>query len=293
VKEEAIKFLRQNGGHLAQPASVYWFTAAGLYASANPRTDGNAIAEDVAHHRSPRELWKLPPNHDPHETAASERYRLWDRALQTVYSIAIELRNKPGRKVLVWLGFGWPARGPLEHSDTAFESLVELSTRIREARLVIYQVTTWSDPLIFNFDYTNYVAGVRTPSDLKKSDLEDAPPHFALPVLALQSGGLVLDKSPNIVRAIRDCVEDAGEFYTVSFDPPYAVQPDEYHDLKVQMNVPGLSARTNTAITISRFSTISLASLSDEWLFRNWSRFWIRPTRSTTTSWQTNLLAWN
>jgi VWFA-related protein len=246
VKDESIQFLRQNGGHLAQPTSVYWFTAAGLYASAKPTTDGNALAEDVAHHRSPRVLWKLPPNRDPRATAASERYRLWDRAVETLYCIAIERRDKPGRKVLVWLGFGWPARGPLEHGDTAFESLVELSTRIREARLVISQVTTWSDPLIFNFDYTNYLAGVRTLSDLKKSGPEDAPPHFALPVLALQSGGLVLDKSPNLVRAIRQCVEDASEFYTVSFDPPPAAQPDEYHDLKVQINAPGLSARTNT-----------------------------------------------
>ena len=33
-------------------------------------------------------------------------------------------------------------------------------------------------------------------------------------------------------------------FYTLSFDPPYAAQPDEYHDLKVQIEAPGLSART-------------------------------------------------
>jgi VWFA-related protein len=246
VKDELIKFLRQNGGHLGQPTSVYWFTTAGLYASEKPTADGNGLAEDVAHRRSPRELWKIPPNHDLRKTEASERNRLWDRALQTVYTIAVERRNKPGRKVLVWLGFGWLARGPLEHRDTAFESLVELSTRVREARLVISQVTTWSDPLIFNFDYTNYLAGVRTLSDLKKSDVEDASSHFALPVLALQSGGLVLDKSPNIVHALRDCVEDASAFYTVSFDPPHAAQPDEYHDLKVQTNMPGLSARTNT-----------------------------------------------
>jgi hypothetical protein len=94
--------------------------------------------------------------------------------------------------------------------------------------------------------YADYLAGVRTPSDLKKSDPEDATPHFALPVLALQSGGLVLDASPDIVRGIERCVEDARAFYTVSFDPPHAAQPDEYHDLKVQIGAPGLSARTNT-----------------------------------------------
>jgi VWFA-related protein len=246
VREGSIKFLRQNDGHLAQPTSVYWFTAAGLYASAKPTTDGNALSEDVAQHWSPRLLWKVPPNHGADKTTESERYALWYRAIQTVYSIAIERREKPGRKVLVWMGFGWPARGPLEHRENAFESLVELATRMREARLVFSQVPAWSDPVVFKFDYTDYLAGVRTPSDLKKLDPEAASLHFSLPVLALQSGGLVLDKSSDIARAIRQCVEDASEFYTVSFDPPHATQPDEYHDLKVQIDTPGLSARTNT-----------------------------------------------
>ncbi len=35
-------------------------------------------------------------------------------------------------------------------------------------------------------------------------------------------------------------------FYTMSFDPPHAAKPDEYHDLKVQIGGLGLSARTNT-----------------------------------------------
>jgi VWFA-related protein len=245
VKDESIKYLRQNGGHLAQPASVYWFTTVGLFASANPTTDGNALAEDVAHHRPPRELWTIPRNRDPHMTAEAERYALWDRDLQTVYTIAIERRYKPGRKLLVWIGFAWPPRGPLEHGDTDFAWLVELSTRIREARMVVCQVTPWSDPAAFNFDYTNYLEGVRAPSDLKKRDPEAAPPHFALPVLALQSGGLVLDGS-GIVRGIGHCVEDARAFYTVSFDPPHAAQPDEYHDLNAQIGEPGLSAHTNT-----------------------------------------------
>ena len=58
VKDESIKYLRQNGGHLAQPVSIYWFTTFGLYASAQPTTDGNVLAEDVAHNRSHRVLWQ-------------------------------------------------------------------------------------------------------------------------------------------------------------------------------------------------------------------------------------------
>jgi VWFA-related protein len=253
VKGHAIKFLGQNGGHLAQPASVYWFTTAGLYASAKPTTDGNALAEDVAQHHSPRMLWKVPPSRGPFMTAEKERGVWRDRALRAVYSIAIERRDKPGRKALVWIGFGWPVTGGRQESSLSlfFSSLVELSTRIREARMVISQVTAWPEGLYFNFDYTDYLAGVRTPSDLEypvdpPSHFADPYSHFALPVLAIHSGGLVLEAPPDIPQAIGRCIEDANAFYTVSFDPPHAAKPDEYHDLKVQIGTPGLSARTNT-----------------------------------------------
>jgi VWFA-related protein len=237
VEKESIKFLRQNGGHLGQPASIYRLTTSGLYASAKPTTDGNALAEDVAHHRSPRTVLEIP-RHDLFVTPESR----WDRSLRAVYSIAVERRGNPGRKLLVWIGFGWPPiRGGAEPKDTAFSLLVELSTRIREARMVISEVTARSEPLAFDFKntYKDYLAGARTPAEMEKA-------HFALPVLAIQSGGLVLDELSEISRSIKHCVEDAQVFYTMSFDPPIATRPDEYHDLKVQIATPELSARTNT-----------------------------------------------
>jgi VWFA-related protein len=257
VKDESIKFLRQNGGHLGEPTSVYWFTTSGLYATAAPTTDGNALAEDIAHHGSHRTVWAISRSHNPFVTAELESYARWNRSLGAVYSIAIERRRAPGRKLLVWMGFGWlPVDGPKEYKDGAFSSMVELSTRIREARMVISEVTVRTQPegrhvageptaLDFKDSYKDYLAGVRTPSELEERGFGPYS-HFALPVLAIQSGGLVLDELSNISRSIEHCVEDARAFYTMSFDPPYAGQPDEYHDLKLQIKAPELSARTNT-----------------------------------------------
>ena len=248
VKDESIKFLRQNGGHLGEPTSIYWLTDSGLFATPVPMKDGNALAEDVARHGSPRKVWAIARSHDPFLTAEAEASARFDRSLRAVYSIAIERRNVPGRKLLLWMGFGWPVtRGREDLRDAYFSSLVELSTRVREARMVICEVTARNKPMVLDFKetYRDYLAGVRTPSELKEPSLGSAA-HFALPVLAIQSGGLVLDPLSDISRAIEHCVGDARGFYTISFDPPAAAQPDEYHALKVQIGAPGLSARTNT-----------------------------------------------
>ena len=158
VKNESIKFLRRNGGHLGEPTSVYWFTTSGLYATAAPTTDGNALAEDVARHNSHRTVWTNPRIRDPFTTAEPkpgevcqpcqvQSYARWVRSLRAVYSMAIERRGVPGRKLLLWMGFGWLAvHGPEQYKDAAFPWLVELSTRIREARMVISEVTARTEP---------------------------------------------------------------------------------------------------------------------------------------------------
>lgn len=248
AKTETIEFLRENGGHLARPVSLCWFTTTGLYASAKPTTDGNALAEQVAHRRPSRVLWENPPKVNLGFTIEQRRHALWDKALKAVYSIAVARRDTPGRKVLVWTGFGWPAGSGLGEDaslrgakDVTFSGLVELSTRLREARVAVCEATAWPDPQNLNSDYPYLAAGVRT-----ASDLQDPVPHLALAVLATQSGGLVLDLSVNVARDIGRCVEDASRFYSLSYNPPHAAEPDEYHDLKVEIRNPGLAARTNT-----------------------------------------------
>lgn len=250
AKRETIRFLRQNDGHLAHPVSVYWFTGTGLFGSVLSTTNGNALADDIAHNHVGRTLWTIPPMRAgviDIDDVVKRRYLLWTKALQAVYSIAVERRDKPGRKLLVWIGFGWPVvSGILEKQEGNFDMLVELSTRIREARLVIAQIYGWPDPQIFNFPYTIYLEGVRSASELAKPDIGGIFARFALPVLAIQSGGLVLDESQNIPQAIEHLIQDASAFYTISFDPPHAASIDEYHDLKLTVDRPGSTTRTST-----------------------------------------------
>jgi hypothetical protein len=71
-------------------------------------------------------------------------------------------------------------------------------------------------------------------------------PNLSLKVLAVQSGGVVLPPTNDMAGSIQECLQDAGAFYTLSFEPAPADGPDQYHELKVRVDKPGLTARTRT-----------------------------------------------
>lgn len=87
--------------------------------------------------------------------------------------------------------------------------------------------------------YQDFLKGIKT------ADKAD-PPYLSLKVLAVQSGGRVVGPDNDLTAQINACVQDAAAFYTLSFDPPKADRANEYHDLKVTVDKPGLSARTRT-----------------------------------------------
>jgi VWFA-related protein len=122
-----------------------------------------------------------------------------------------------------------------------FDAIVELSTRLREARMAVYSVApTYVERKGENtLQYQVFLKGV---TSARKADTG----NLALKVLAAQSGGLILGPDNDLARQIDRCIADAGAFYTISFNPPAAVHADEYHDLKVQVAQPGLIVRTTT-----------------------------------------------
>ena len=205
----------------------------------NPTTDGNALAEQVARDRLPRVVWDRGVNGH-----VQSRGALWDSALKTIYSIATERTDTPGRKVLVWMGFGWPISGLRQSAKDAFESLADLSSRMREARVAVCQIPIWPNPRDFSFDYSKYLAGVRSAQELEWPN--DGSNSFALPVFAIRSGGSIQSSSEDTVRGIGSCIRESSSFYGLSFNPARAAMPNEYHDLKVQTGTPGWTAQTST-----------------------------------------------
>ena len=237
VRKEIEKFLRQNGGHLAQPVAVLLMTNLGVTLAAQPSLDGNALATAVEQ-LQPR-LRTIGPAQGA--WGDLERFQFSTKSLGSIVQPAAHV---PGKKLLVWIGSGWPMLdGPIfnfspRDMQANFDAIVRFSNLMREARMSLYSVSEGTGD-IRSTDYQNYVKGVKQANQAE-------PACLGLKVVAAQSGGRVLGPDNDLVAQINHSVADATAFYTISFDLPRADRPDEYHDLKVQIGKPGFTARTNT-----------------------------------------------
>jgi VWFA-related protein len=237
TRVQITKFLLQNGGHLAAPTSIFLMTTDGVSAQREPLTDGNALAEEL--NQIDGKLRAIGRSAGAY--GALERFQF---SVKMLTAISDSEAKKPGRKLLIWTGPGWPILLAPDFDSSPkgqrqlFDSIVGLSTGLRENRIALYSVAEgMADPSTFL--YQNFVKGVKTAE-------KAYAPNLTLKVLAIQSGGRVLSPSNDLTDEINTCVQDAGVFYTLSFDPPRADRPNEYHDLKVQVDKPGLTARTST-----------------------------------------------
>jgi VWFA-related protein len=242
---EVVKFLRQNGGLLARPTSVFGISENGLWTVAHPSGDGDAIAEDLIHNRQ-----KFLLDYSSHRNLRGEpldslvfREPPFMSALKAVAYIAAEERRKPGRKLLLWIGPGcgigsgaYP--GSSSEGQKTFDLIFWFSTLLREARIEMSTFSVGeSDPR--SLLYKEYLNGVKT---VRQASVM----YLYKNVLAVESGGQVLETSQDLVKQMDGCVRQANAFYTVSFNPAPAAHKDEFHDLKVKLSRPGLTARTNT-----------------------------------------------
>jgi len=132
AEKEAEKFLREDQGRLRYPAMVYRLTEDGLSASTHPTTDGNALAEEIAGRSQPRTIRYPPPHADGLLLAGNYSFNRNFLSHHALGTIAIEARRRPGRKLLFWIGQGWPR---LSEGQVSFDGIVEFSTRLREARI--------------------------------------------------------------------------------------------------------------------------------------------------------------
>jgi VWFA-related protein len=241
IRSQLSEFLSQNQGHLRYPVSIMLLSDAGLQVQPRPSLDGKSlvsVVEGIHAHVS-------VINSAMGAEGALERFQRSLRALET---IAESYARSPRRRFLIWVGPGWPM---LERSNFTFtdknqrqyfDAIVELTNRLREARVVVYSVSP-IDPSIGNAQanprrYEGYLKAVES---AKQADTG----NLALKVIVTHTGGMIFGPDSDIAGQISSCTSGANAFYVLSFNPPAAARQDEYHALTVKVNRDGVAVRTS------------------------------------------------
>ena len=218
-------FLGQKSGHLDQPVSIFGISDDGLWTLPHhDSTDGNSLASDLSSAK------RIVLNHQPD-------------ALRALAFIGTAGRRERGRKVMLWIGPGCGKGTGIFPADRkegrrTFDPIYWFTTLFREARMSMDELPVDQEGICAP-GYQLYLNRPRT--------VHDANDRFLYKkVLAIQSGGIVANDTNDLVAEMNRCLRGALNFYTLSFVPPVAVQPHEYHSLQVRVGEPGLVVRTNT-----------------------------------------------
>ena len=267
-RQQVAQFLRYKSGKLAQPVTIYSLEDSGFYLTAKSSTNGETLATDVASDNKVEAYFVAPKVHSPLTKVIEPSLDSFPAlsGLRALWTIATAEASRPGRKLLFWIGPGLgnrgtgafasdgkdllkhPTRGALLSYSTSgkkgeevkrdlFEKICWFSILLRQARVTLNCFSVGEDQPAADA-WSSFLTVV--PSAQQASWM-----NLFKNVLAVQSGGRILPASSGLVEPMNDSIENAGIFYSFTFDPPLAADVDEYHSLKVELSQPTLTVHTS------------------------------------------------
>lgn len=235
MRDQAMAFLRQDGGRPALPISVMLLTDKGLSVQPQPSLDGNGMANLV--HSIRPSISSINP-----AMGADGALEEIQRSIHEMQRLADNEARRPARKILLWMGPGWPLLDSNRYQYTDqqrrafFSSTVFLLNGLRNAQITVYGVLPEFSSMGINeglaFRYQSFLKPVLSPR-------QSMPEQLGLGVLAEETGGAIVGPSNDMVAEMNSCPAHASAYYRISFDPPAAGAPDEYHALHVDRGAAG------------------------------------------------------
>ncbi|MHB1701470.1 MAG: VWA domain-containing protein [Acidobacteriaceae bacterium] len=240
-REQIDRFLRRNNGKLPQPIRLVILSDTSVLVTPQASRDGNGLADFL----DKADIGLRDIGRETGFYGWVEEFNLSALALERLSAAE---QTVPGRKLLIWISPGWPLlSGPeveltSKDENNLFTTLVALSASLRKARITLSSVDplgTADDISYRTMFYQEFEKGVPSAKKMQIGNL-------ALQILALHSGGRVLNSSNDVASEIATAASDAEAFYTIKIVSPPATHPNEYRDISVKVDKPGLTARTRT-----------------------------------------------
>jgi VWFA-related protein len=263
----AEKFLAGSSAPLRAPMAIAWLANSGIYVnpeSQDPKTlldqlraasavpTGPDSADPTASKRTAVLTANSPTASTYQEKtgrSANDQNRRFVLSVNALIRFALKQENIPGRIVVLWLGPGWPLlTGPGFLEDTAemksgfFDRIADLTNDFEDAQITLNAIASPDLLRESNLDngyYAPFLGAVTGPLHANAANL-------ALPVLAVHSGGQVLDQKNDMASAIAASLAGIHSWYMLAFQSRPSAQPDEYRPLQVTVTRPGAVVRTIT-----------------------------------------------
>jgi VWFA-related protein len=238
AREQAQKFLKGNNGQLENPTTIAVLTDSGMQIQKGFTNDGNALSSSLDQYTTGlRQITRSSGI-----WGADERV---DTSLQAVRELMAYASSLPGRKILLWISPGWPLLSGVrielsaKQQSQIFANVVAFSNQLQQSDVTLYSINPLGvDESLYREDYyQSFVKGVSTS---RQTDLAD----LSLQVLAVQSGGLALNGSNDVVGGLKTCFADLRSWYEITVPATRADRPNEYHQIDVKTDKPGLVTRT-------------------------------------------------
>jgi VWFA-related protein len=152
----------------------------------------------------------------------------------------------PGRKLILWVSPGWPMySGPglymtSGEENSIFSNVVQFSTEMLDHHIALYNINPAGVGGSVEAEgyYQSFLGGLTKPSDAQFGNL-------SLPVLAVNSGGVVIESSSDVADNLENCLKDARSWYEISFAPLPSEHANQYHRIAVKVDRAGVTARTS------------------------------------------------
>lgn len=239
-RQMLAKYFEDNS-QLPIPVYLVIFTDQGMKIHTPATQDGKALEEflnanttDLHNVKRPDGWW-----------GDMEREQL---SLKTLNYLTSQVTSMPGRKLFVWLSPGWnlQTNGQWDGASKSdqqglYDNAASVLTALRAARVTVYCIDPSgpSREMTFGPTYEVFQKGLDVP---KRADYG----YLLLQVLAIQTGGQALYASNDLSSLINKSFGETKSYYTLTFNPPPAAHPSELNNVEVQVDKPGVKARTRT-----------------------------------------------
>ena len=237
-REEVGAYLKGNHGELLNPTSIAVIADSGVKAAPGSTLDGNTLL--AAFKQTQSEIRDI--GRSAGFWGATERLQ---KSLQELGQLIQYERQKPGRKLVLFVSPGWPLliangeQSDMKQREWVFSSVEQFTNSLREANIALYCINPFDLGRTNPFQYEGYLKGISAAKDATYPDL-------GLQVLATHTGGQVLIDGHDIAGSLKTAIRDASGGYDLTFAPIPGDRANEYHALEVRVDKPNSKVRTTS-----------------------------------------------